>query len=160
MPALPGLARRVADRFDHFVITWPKDRDHRSAVANHTFRIDHDYRSLRAAKKRPDVVKPGHLTAFVREQSLWQTVMLGKLFVGFNAGNRYRDDFGAGCLVIGPAISHAAHLFGADRRFVSRIKHKRDNFAAMIRQAPRPAFAVFQFEIRGRATDIGAGLGL
>lgn len=47
---LPGSTGSIADRFDHFVVGRPKERDHRSAVANHTFGINHDQRSLRAAK--------------------------------------------------------------------------------------------------------------
>jgi hypothetical protein len=56
-------------------------------------------------------------------------------------------------------ISNAAHLLGADGRFISRIKHKRNNFAAVIRQAPRFAVTVLEFEIRGRPADLSASIG-
>src|SRR6185295_17852380 len=125
-------SRQVSNGADDLVIARSKYREHRLTVANHTLLIDNDDRALRPAQHRLHTEKLCHFAALIRQQALRQIVMLGEFPVRFNRGNRNRDDFRTGCLIVSPAITHAAHLLRADRGFVSGIKDQRDNLASML----------------------------
>src|SRR5881396_2463196 len=99
---------------------------------NHTLWVDYDHRALGTTKDRLDVVKPAHLTAFVCKQTLRQTMVLGESFVRIHRTYGYGNHLRAGALVIGPTVSHAAHLLCTDRSFVFGIENKRYHFAAMV----------------------------
>jgi len=62
--------------------------------------------------------------------------MFSKLFVRFNRADGNRYDFSARRLIVGPAVSNAAHMLRTNRCFIPGIEDQRDDFAELIGQTP------------------------